>query len=156
MKDSNKINVTESYVRGDLEKKGYTVVKNDYMTNPGLPDFKCFNFWTGDKFYIEVKRNGKDLSEVQKVTIKDLISKGANVRLAIVHNAEINYFELDKNLNRTSFGVVKLQCKKYTIQTCPNCSHRWESRVENPKSCPRCKRRFDYPGTVKRIVGAKE
>ncbi|MEK6947515.1 MAG: hypothetical protein AABX32_07965 [Nanoarchaeota archaeon] len=27
---------------------------------------------------------------------------------------------------------------------CEFCTYRWISRVQNPKSCPRCKRRFDY------------
>jgi len=27
---------------------------------------------------------------------------------------------------------------------CIHCDYLWESRIENPKSCPRCKRRFDY------------
>jgi len=27
---------------------------------------------------------------------------------------------------------------------CEFCSYSWISRVDNPKSCPRCKRRFDY------------
>jgi len=28
---------------------------------------------------------------------------------------------------------------------CNHCNYEWESRIENPKSCPRCKYRFDYP-----------
>jgi len=27
---------------------------------------------------------------------------------------------------------------------CEFCRYNWISRVENPLSCPRCKRRFDY------------
>jgi len=27
---------------------------------------------------------------------------------------------------------------------CEKCSYEWEARVDNPKSCPRCKFRFDY------------
>lgn len=30
------------------------------------------------------------------------------------------------------------------IKDCEFCTYRWVSRVEIPKSCPRCKRRFDY------------
>ncbi|MDD5191598.1 MAG: hypothetical protein PHH54_02255 [Candidatus Nanoarchaeia archaeon] len=30
---------------------------------------------------------------------------------------------------------------------CENCEYEWEARKENPKACPRCKRRFDYPRT---------
>ncbi len=29
---------------------------------------------------------------------------------------------------------------------CPHCHYSWESRKNNPKACPRCKRRLDYPG----------
>ena len=28
---------------------------------------------------------------------------------------------------------------------CEYCEYEWETRKENPKSCPRCKKRFDYP-----------
>ena len=27
---------------------------------------------------------------------------------------------------------------------CEFCTYRWIARVSDPKSCPRCKRRFDY------------
>jgi len=27
---------------------------------------------------------------------------------------------------------------------CKNCEYVWTSRVQEPKSCPRCKRRIDY------------
>lgn len=30
-------------------------------------------------------------------------------------------------------------------KTCPYCGYEWTSRKEEPKECPRCKRRFDYP-----------
>jgi len=29
-------------------------------------------------------------------------------------------------------------------KSCEFCTYSWESRVDDPKSCPRCKRRFDY------------
>ena len=29
-------------------------------------------------------------------------------------------------------------------KSCEFCTYKWISRVETPKSCPRCKRRFDY------------
>lgn len=28
---------------------------------------------------------------------------------------------------------------------CNKCGYEWASRIEEPKACPRCKRRFDYP-----------
>ena len=30
------------------------------------------------------------------------------------------------------------------IMECEFCTYRWVPKVQNPKSCPRCKRRFDY------------
>lgn len=27
---------------------------------------------------------------------------------------------------------------------CNKCDYDWESRIENPKECPRCKTRLDY------------
>ena len=35
--------------------------------------------------------------------------------------------------------VSKLKLK------CIHCNYKWVGRKKNPKSCPRCKRRFDYP-----------
>ena len=34
---------------------------------------------------------------------------------------------------------------------CKICEYQWESRIESPKACPRCKRRFDY-ATVKKVA----
>ncbi|MBW3000473.1 hypothetical protein KY341_01200 [Candidatus Woesearchaeota archaeon] len=31
---------------------------------------------------------------------------------------------------------------------CEKCDYEWTPKVEQPKSCPRCKRRFDYPGKI--------
>ncbi|MBI2655418.1 hypothetical protein HYX06_03275 [Candidatus Woesearchaeota archaeon] len=31
-----------------------------------------------------------------------------------------------------------------TNKECKFCTYRWTAKVKNPKSCPRCKRRFDY------------
>lgn len=27
---------------------------------------------------------------------------------------------------------------------CEHCGYEWENRTKEPKSCPRCKKRFDY------------
>jgi len=29
-------------------------------------------------------------------------------------------------------------------QKCDHCDYEWQARVQKPKACPRCKRRFDY------------
>ena len=31
---------------------------------------------------------------------------------------------------------------------CDKCQYEWENRKPKPKSCPRCKARFDYPKKV--------
>jgi rubrerythrin len=31
------------------------------------------------------------------------------------------------------------------MKKCKYCDYEWKTRKENPKACPRCKRRFDYP-----------
>ena len=28
---------------------------------------------------------------------------------------------------------------------CNKCEYEWESRIDNPKACPRCKTRLDWP-----------
>ena len=30
------------------------------------------------------------------------------------------------------------------IRDCEFCTYKWTAKVKSPKSCPRCKRRFDY------------
>lgn len=43
------------------------------------------------------------------------------------------------------------------FKECEFCTYRWISRVGNPKSCPRCKRRFDYKEAklVLKMLGKK-
>ncbi|MBI2564498.1 hypothetical protein HYV79_00720 [Candidatus Woesearchaeota archaeon] len=36
------------------------------------------------------------------------------------------------------------QNSKISQHSCEYCTYGWFPRVESPKSCPRCKRRFDY------------
>lgn len=33
---------------------------------------------------------------------------------------------------------------KDNLRLCEFCTYRWQPKVDSPKSCPRCKRRFDY------------
>ena len=33
---------------------------------------------------------------------------------------------------------------KDNFRLCEFCTYRWITKVDSPKSCPRCKRRFDY------------
>ena len=33
---------------------------------------------------------------------------------------------------------------RHKFKECEFCTYRWIAKVDSPKSCPRCKRRFDY------------
>ena len=47
-------------------------------------------------------------------------------------------------------GYVEYQLSLYSNNNtnhnmkCKKCEYEWKTRLKNPKSCPRCKRRFDY------------
>lgn len=42
--------------------------------------------------------------------------------------------------------------KTYKVLRCPYCGYIWIKRKENlPVSCPRCKKRFDYPENPKTL-----
>ena len=34
---------------------------------------------------------------------------------------------------------------------CNKCNYEWDNREPEPKACPRCKRRFDYPKDQKTV-----
>jgi len=38
---------------------------------------------------------------------------------------------------------------------CDYCEYKWESRKEEPKACPRCKHRFDYP-LKNKLIGERD
>jgi ssDNA-binding Zn-finger/Zn-ribbon topoisomerase 1 len=40
---------------------------------------------------------------------------------------------------------------KKSVCECPTCSYKWQLRKENPKECPRCKRRLDSWGSKLKI-----
>lgn len=43
----------------------------------------------------------------------------------------------------------------YKVLRCPNCKYIWIKRGEVlPVSCPRCKKRFDYPGNSRTLEEA--
>jgi ribosomal protein L37AE/L43A len=40
----------------------------------------------------------------------------------------------------------------YKVLRCPNCKYVWSKRGDSlPVSCPRCKKRFDYPGNTREL-----
>jgi rubrerythrin len=39
---------------------------------------------------------------------------------------------------------------------CERCGYKWKEKKENPISCPRCKRRFDYPNSSQTNYNTKE
>lgn len=146
MKDNNKRNDSEATVKRYLRDKGYEILRPDYMTEPGTPDFKCFDFKTNEKFYVEVKKDKQDLSEIQKITIKKLISEGYMVKLAIVQKYRIDFYKINSDFKRTLLENVDIRHKEYFLIKCSYCDYQYDARTQYPKSCPRCKRRFDYPG----------
>lgn len=45
----------------------------------------------------------------------------------------------------------------YRVLRCPYCKYVWSKRGENlPVSCPRCKKRFDYPADTKTLEEEEE
>ena len=36
-------------------------------------------------------------------------------------------------------------------QKCKHCGYKWEARVADPKTCPRCKYRMDYDWNKKKV-----
>jgi len=72
------MNRRERIVKMDLEKRGFGIL---LLEQRGYPDFKCINFDTGERFYLEVKAPLHDLTEDQVKVVKELISKGFEVRL---------------------------------------------------------------------------
>ena len=42
----------------------------------------------------------------------------------------------------SEFIIIPYVTRKGNSFHCSNCNHSWESRVENPKACPKCKRYF--------------
>ena len=43
-----------------------------------------------------------------------------------------------------SIHTAEFTTTNMTEKECIFCEYAWQSRVEMPKACPRCKRRFDY------------
>ena len=129
-----------------FEKKGYEVIRTS-MEEVGLPDFKIFNFKTGEKFYVEEKTNKTVLSSEQEKKIISLINSGERVLLAKFD--KINYilkiYELDSNLGQKHMETVEIKSKPKEIYEfiCSKCQHKWKGRLKNPKQCPRCKR-YDW------------
>ena len=62
------MNYYEKLVMDDKEKEGYDLIRVD---KGGIPDFKVFNFETGDRYYLEVKRPPEFYTDLQK---KEFIS----------------------------------------------------------------------------------
>ena len=52
-------------------------------------------------------------------------------------------------MNRQKSKIFERAQKSEGFPTCPKCDYEWVSRVAEPKACPRCKTRLDYPGCVK-------
>jgi len=153
------MNRREKIVKIDLEKKGFGVLLSELR---GYPDFKCINFDTGERFYLEVKAPLHDLTNDQVKIVKELISKGFEVRLAKVdlNNSIIEYYKLDENMGRKFIERVIIPkptgtLKPTEVTKCPYCSFEWETRIPSPKSCPRCKRYLPWKKRTPREWGVK-
>jgi len=142
---------SENVVKELMEKRGYDVILNDFSKEPGIPDFKCVNFETGEKFYLEVKLQNQQFNLNQIRKIKELLSKNQLVRIATVYENKIDFSKLKSDFSFQKIETIKYEpekTKKYYIQTCKVCKYRWESRVSNPKACPKCKR-YDWKEKIK-------
>lgn len=140
----NNMTQSESIVK-DLLSEDYEVIRtNPFSEGAGIPDFKCINFETRKRFYLEVKLSSTNLSDIQRKRILGLISKGFEVRLAEVSSKKVMIYQLNKNFERKKIKEYSIS-KTFSVYegSCWKCNHVWEARVQNPKSCPRCKQRLD-------------
>jgi len=147
----------ESLVRKNLEKRGFRVELSNYMDRPGIPDFECMNFETGQRYYLEVKNEDGKLDGRQLKVAKGLMRDGFEVRLARVGTRAISYFRLDDNLGETFLEEVPIEVeiqighRSGRPMKCPHCGYEWMSRVPNPKRCPNpyCQKPLPSPKTEK-------
>ncbi len=62
-----------------MEEKGYLVIKLIKTSCNGIPDLMCLK--DGKTLFIEVKQESGTLSELQKLRIEQLKSKGYEVKI---------------------------------------------------------------------------
>lgn len=72
---SKKIMSFQSDVIKAKEKEGYTVIKHIRLNKNGFPDLQCIKLGCVDE-WIECKKDGDTLKELQKFRIDQLISLG--------------------------------------------------------------------------------
>ncbi len=116
----------------DKEKEGYDMIKYD---KGGFPDFKVFNFETGNSFWIEVKSSPELYTDNQKEKFPKITKK---LIIALVEKGKITYkdYKTGEVITTSSYSQTKkvepnIKCKKcnYTwftttkmfFVTCPYC-----------------------------------
>jgi len=130
-----------------LENADFEVNRTNYLETPGIPDFRVYNFNTGERFYLEVK-SSKGFTRARKQKqlnkIRELISEGHTVRLALVEADYIKFEEFDSELNLIPLSSSEINAEIPIVVNnliiCPHCCYDWVSRVEKPKRCPKCQR----------------
>lgn len=140
------MNRNESIIKEIYEKRGYVVVhSNSNRFEKGYPDFKIFNFKSGKRFFLEVKSQKEAFLDSQINKFRELIESGYIIFVAVVFPDLIKVYEIDSNLNKKEIEEIKIEnIKNIKIKTCERCNYKWNPILDNPVSCPRCKRRFDY------------
>ena len=71
-----------------LRQEGWLCLKIIKLSASGYPDLLCHR--NGETMYIEVKKIGGVLSELQKVRIKELRLKGINVKIWTDYEQDFN------------------------------------------------------------------
>src|SRR3972149_5282528 len=133
----------ERLVKNLLERRGFDVVKS--APAEGLPTFKCMNFKSGERFYVEVKSTDQRFSLEQIKKFKEIMNSGQKILIATVGERKVEISQLKADFSREkkeTFNLGDETTKKFP-QTCQICGYKWEARIPHPKQCPRCKR-YDY------------
>lgn len=72
-----------------LEQEGYLVLKLIKCNKNGYPDLLAVK--SNETMFIEVKRPDGKLSELQKVRINEMKSKGINVKIWTAYDTDFKY-----------------------------------------------------------------
>ena len=128
------MNYYEKLVMDDKEKEGYDVIRID---EGGLPDFKIFNFETGERFWLEVKRHPAFYTEIQKKGFAEIKHK---IVIALVEKGKITYKDYNTGEVISISSYSKLMVVTPNV-TCKRCGHAWFTTSKMFfVTCPRCRK----------------
>lgn len=136
------MNYYEKLVMDDKTHEGYDLVKVD---KGGFPDFKVFNFETGDNFWLEVKRFPELYTELQKKEFPKIIKK---LVIAVVNKGKITYkdYKTEEVISTSSYS--KLTTLEPNIH-CDKCGHAWYTTTKMYYvSCPSCYKKIQVSNFV--------